>query len=100
MLVNPDYVSALVGGLLIGLSATIYWFVLGRVFGISGVLRSTFKSAVGAFRKGALEEGMANDSDEVRLWLILGLLLGGLVTPLMSTGFDVYAPVPSQHFGL
>jgi uncharacterized protein len=94
ILFNGAYLSALIGGILIGLSATLYWFVLGRVLGISGILKNTLQNGLKGFRETQRTEGASYDNDEVRLWLLVGLLLGGVLVPLLFTGFEVYAPKP------
>jgi uncharacterized membrane protein YedE/YeeE len=59
--------SALLGGALIGLAATVYWVGTGRVAGVSGLLR------------GALREGPAR-SDSVLF--LLGLVAAGVIASL------------------
>jgi uncharacterized membrane protein YedE/YeeE len=56
---------AILGGALIGLSASLFWSLNGRVAGVSGVLAGAFKSTGGERR--------------VRLLFLLGLLLAGLL---------------------
>jgi uncharacterized membrane protein YedE/YeeE len=62
---------ALFGGALIGAAATLYWFVNGRVAGISGVLS-------GALR----ERGDRSD----RVLFLLGLVAAGVVATLVRGG--------------
>jgi len=61
-----EYLYALIGGLLIGLSATILLAFAGRIAGISGIVGGLFEP---------------NTKEEInwRLLFILGLLLGGLL---------------------
>jgi uncharacterized protein len=56
---------ALLGGSLIGLSASLFWSLNGRIAGVSGVLAGAFQS-VGAERR-------------ERVLFLLGLVLAGLV---------------------
>ena len=58
-------VTALSGGMLIGLSAVLLFWLLGRVAGISGIL-------FGAMERPAEDDGW-------RLWFLAGLLLGPLL---------------------
>lgn len=59
----------IIGGVLIGLSATIFLLFNGRVTGISGILGGILNSQV---------------SDKFwRVWFILGLVLGGLVLRIL-----------------
>jgi hypothetical protein len=62
---------ALLGGVLIGAAATIYWFVNGRVAGVSGVLS-------GALR----ERGDRGD----RVLFLLGLVAAGVAATLARGG--------------
>jgi uncharacterized membrane protein YedE/YeeE len=55
---------AIIGGALIGLSASLFWALNGRIAGVSGVLGGVFHSA-GSDRR-------------VRLSFLLGLVLAGL----------------------
>lgn len=75
-------VTALSGGLLIGCSAVLLFWLLGRIAGISGILF------------GALEQ--AREGGGWRLWFLAGLLLGPL---LMRVG-HVISFVPRQDFPL
>ena len=60
--------SALIGGALIGLGATLFWFETGRVAGVSGLLR------------GALRDGEGR-SDSVLF--LLGLVAAGVTASLL-----------------
>jgi uncharacterized membrane protein YedE/YeeE len=62
---------ALAGGALIGAAATFYWFLNGRVAGVSGVLS-------GALR----ERGDRGD----RLLFLVGLVVAGVVATLAGGG--------------
>jgi len=62
---------ALLGGALIGLSASLYWSLNGRIAGVSGILH-------GALR-GAGEERV------IRLLFLLGLFITGLLFALFTT---------------
>lgn len=64
-------VSALVGGALIGIAASIMWLFLGRIAGVSGIVsRALFR---------------ASDRDW-RIAFIAGLVGGGLVASLVLPG--------------
>jgi uncharacterized membrane protein YedE/YeeE len=62
---------ALIGGALIGAAATFYWFVNGRVAGVSGVL------------SGALREG---DGRGDRVLFLVGLVAAGALATLARGG--------------
>ncbi len=64
--------SALLGGLLIGTSASIMLLVHGRIAGITGIL------------SGALDPLTAAPERVWRLWFLGGLLLGGAILALAS----------------
>jgi len=55
---------ALLGGALIGLSASLYWSLNGRIAGVSGVLAGLFRAQ--------------RDDRSVRLAFLLGLVLAGV----------------------
>ena len=57
-------ILAIVGGLLIGLSASLFWALNGRVAGVSGILSGAFSGA--------------GQERWVRLAFLAGLLLAGL----------------------
>lgn len=71
-------VSSLVGGILIGLSATATLALLGRVAGISGILGGL----MGGLRAGAL----SGDRSDLawRAAFVAGLVAGGLVASALS----------------
>lgn len=50
MSANFTPVTALIGGLMIGASASILWLVLGRIAGVSGILGRALRGATGAER--------------------------------------------------
>jgi uncharacterized protein len=58
-------IFAILGGALIGLSASLFWSLNGRVAGVSGILAGAFKST--------------GEERRVRLLFLLGLLLAGLL---------------------
>lgn len=62
---NPDYINGLIGGALVGLSATIMFLALGRVAGISGIIFGTLKPSKG--------------DTSWRINFLFGLVFGGLV---------------------
>lgn len=67
--------SALAGGALIGLAASLLMLSLGRVAGISGMFA------------GALDRRPSGGEDgSHRLWFLGGLLLAGLVARLVAPG--------------
>ncbi len=62
---NQDWINALLGGVLIGISVSLMLFLNGRVTGISGIINGAISSVKG---------------DTLwRVLFIIGLLLGGLV---------------------
>lgn len=63
-------VSGLLGGALIGLAATLYWFATGRVAGVSGIVG------------GALRERHARGE---RIAFLAGLIAAGLVAALAAS---------------
>ncbi|MEI6709295.1 MAG: YeeE/YedE family protein [Methylococcales bacterium] len=74
--------SALAGGALIGISATLLLLFNGRIAGISGILNGAFFAA-------------KND----RLWrllFLLGLFLGALLFAIVAPDFNT----PRQHYPL
>jgi len=77
-IVNFTPLSALLGGVLIGLAAALMWWLLGRVAGVSNILGQSFSSAEGALNW--------------RLAFIAGLVLAGL-------GAKVFVP-DAVHFSL
>lgn len=69
---NFTPISALVGGLLIGLAAALAWVLLGRIAGISGILA---RAIMGRF---GWEQGF-----------VLGLLMAGFLAKVLAPGFAV-----------
>ena len=61
---------ALLGGALIGLSASLFWSLNGRIAGVSGVLAGSFKSS--------------GEERRVRVLFLLGLVLAGLLFGTLS----------------
>ncbi len=74
-----DITLALIGGGLIGLSATLWLLLHGRVAGISGIL--------GGFLKAPRAEG------GLRGWFLLGLVLAGVIGVLVAPAKFAEAPV-------
>jgi uncharacterized membrane protein YedE/YeeE len=70
-------VLAIFGGGLIGLSASLFWSLNGRVAGVSGVLGGVFRR-VGEERR-------------VRLLFLLGLLIAGIVWSRFAGGIAMPA---------
>lgn len=68
--------ASLIGGLLIGLSATIYVLGLGRIAGIAGIVGTALQGLTGGSLRG----------QAARLWFLLGMVaapgLWGLFRPL------------------
>jgi uncharacterized membrane protein YedE/YeeE len=58
-------IFAVLGGALIGLSASLFWSLNGRIAGVSGVLAGLFRSS--------------GEERRVRALFLLGLLLAGLL---------------------
>jgi uncharacterized protein len=74
-------VSALLGGTLIGLSASLYWAFNGKVAGISGILAGLVTPAGG--------------ERDVRACFVLGLLFGGALLLAFQPMLLVTSPRPS-----
>lgn len=70
---NPDWIHALEGGLLIGSAVSLMLLLNGRVTGISGIIYGSLKPVRGDFAW--------------RLSFIGGLLFGGLVLRLLNPDF-------------
>lgn len=67
---NQDWINALMGGVLIGVSVSLMLILNGRVTGISGIINGALSPVKG---------------DTLwRVLFIVGLFLGGLVMKLMS----------------
>ncbi len=85
-----NFMSPIVGGLIIGLSAVLMMYLLGRITGISGILW-------GAIQPASMEDYVSRD----RLWrwlFVLGLPLGALLARVL---FDVTpGSVPSSNIPL
>jgi uncharacterized membrane protein YedE/YeeE len=79
-----DWTSALLGGALIGLSATLLMLLLGRIAGISGIVAGAF-------------DGPAGD----RPWR-LAFIAGLVAVPLIAHAAGLAAPPPQMpaSFGL
>ncbi|NND01038.1 MAG: YeeE/YedE family protein [Gammaproteobacteria bacterium] len=79
---NFTPVSAIVGGLCIGLSATLLMWFNGRIAGISGIFHGAF-------------DGAKNDT-AWRWWFVGGLLLGaGVYLWLVPLAFTVRTDYPA-----
>ncbi len=79
---NFTPISALSGGILIGLSATLLFLFNGRIAGVSGILNGLF---------------FAEKSDKLwRLLFLLGLVVGGLLFTAIFPNFNV----PRQNYPL
>lgn len=83
-------VSALIGGVLIGTSASLLWAINGRVAGISGIVGGLLPP-LGSPRPG---EGERSQEVSWRVLFILGLLSGGLLVELAHPSSFGEAPVP------
>jgi uncharacterized membrane protein YedE/YeeE len=75
------FLSALLGGVLVGLSASLFLLANGRVAGISGIV-------------GGLLERSERDTDW-RVAFVLGLVVAGLVSALAFPGAFDAAPLRS-----
>ena len=75
-----SWVYGLIGGIMIGGSASLLLLTLGRIFGVSGILA------------GALFQGDADQS--WRLAILAGLVAGGF---MMYTLFPNFFPTESDH---
>lgn len=64
MTIEPSWIYGLIGGILIGISATILLAFNGRIAGISGMIN------------GVLE---FKPSETWRVWFLGGMLLGGII---------------------
>jgi hypothetical protein len=74
--------SALIGGVLIGLAATILWAGLGRVAGVSGILHEAVRPRVGA--------------RAASVAFLVGLVVAGVVLGGRATGgAPASAPIPA-----
>jgi uncharacterized protein len=82
-----DWTSALFGGALIGLSATLLMMLLGRIAGISGILAGCFEGVRGGGWDGAW-----------RIAFILGLVAVPLVAG--AAGFVVEPPQMPMSWSL
>lgn len=80
---SHPYVSALLGGMLIGLAASLLLLLNGRIAGISGILAGTLR---GPGREAPARSWLASDWPVGALFL-LGLLLG---PPLYRLGFGAW----------
>lgn len=67
---NPDWLNALWGGIIIGLSVSLMLLLNGRVTGISGIINGALAPVKG--------------DTAWRLLFILGLFLGGLVLKFLN----------------
>ena len=74
------WLFGLIGGVLIGLSASILLLTLGRIFGVSGIL------------SGALFQ--AGEDRPWRVATLLGLIAGGVI---MYMSFPQFFPTASLH---
>jgi uncharacterized membrane protein YedE/YeeE len=74
--------SALIGGLMIGVSAAILWLALGRIAGVSGILGRALQGAEGS------ERGW-------RILFLIGLPLGAAIAVLLGVAEAPSAP-PAQ----
>jgi len=72
-----EYLPALIGGVLIGISATLLLLMNGRIAGISGILNGAMESAV--------------EGDRRWRWMFLGGLLIGAGFVAHWTGAGYYA---------
>jgi uncharacterized protein len=80
------FIEPLVGGALIGISASIMWTALGRVAGISGIVSSVLHP----------EDGERT----TRIMFLGGLVAGGLVFAMLSPGLFADARAASPLVAL
>ena len=73
--------QALLGGMLLGLSAALLMLMNGRIAGISGIVSGVLKPAQG-------EWGW-------RLFFLVGMLVSGATAPLLGLTFPTTLPVTS-----
>ncbi len=66
---NHDYIFASIGGLFIGAATLVMLFFLGRIAGISGIIKQAFFCSDGAF----------SSSNGWRWLFLIGIPLGALV---------------------
>lgn len=78
-MINSSWIAALIGGMLIGLSATLLLVFNGRIAGISGIFNGAFRLA----------------EDWTWRWLFLAGLLGGAA--IYEYGLAAQ-PTPTQAF--
>lgn len=74
-------ISALIGGLLIGLASAIYILGNGRIAGIAGIVGSVLQS---------VSRGQSVRPHAVRLTFILGMLIA-------PWAWQLFAPLPEAH---
>lgn len=86
MSVSHPFVLAALGGVLIGLSASLLLLFNGRIAGVSGIAGGLFASARG-------DRGW-------RLAFVLGLVAGGLALSVMSPGVFGLSPAAAAGGGL
>lgn len=80
---NPIF-SALVGGVLIGVAASLLLWLNGRVAGVSGVIARLF-----AFKR---------DEWPWRFSFLTGLFLAGVLGAAVNSDFFGVSPVPSRSY--
>ncbi|MAA80263.1 MAG: YeeE/YedE family protein [Deltaproteobacteria bacterium] len=73
------YLPPLIGGAIIGLSASILWLGSGRVAGISGIISGIFQAQPTQYIH--------------RLLFLFGLLIGG-ITLLFAYPTSIHVPIP------
>jgi uncharacterized protein len=80
---NIDWMSPTIGGLLIGLAASLLLLLQGRIFGVTGILaKAMFEKA---------------EARKVSFAIIAGLVVGPLFINFLNPSFFDYE-VPSSHF--
>ncbi len=84
---NPDYISASIGGLLIGLSCIIGLGVLGKILGISGIFWRSV-SNIKQYKAAALSW---------QWYFLAGLIIGPLIVHYVF-GFPIPVPRDSGYF--
>jgi uncharacterized membrane protein YedE/YeeE len=74
---QQDWIFGALGGLLIGVSASMYLLINGRIMGASGIL-------------GGLIDGTGRDTTKERLGFILGLIVAPLILTLLWVRPDIH----------
>ncbi len=74
---QPEWISGLVGGLIIGIAGAVYLLGNGRIMGASGII-------------GGLVDGSAGSAAKERIFFVLGLFGAPLVVTLFTGAPDTH----------